>query len=176
MPFFKGHKVLGGWSYDATFSIQSGQPFSVTDQSSDTNMDGYLGDRAEYFGSGNPMTTVNHKLSPADGYIDPGKISLFGTSVPGGATPWVDGMMGRNSMTGPKYIGVDMSIAKKFQLNERFSLKISASAFNVFNHPNFDNPNSDISSAEFGQSVATIAPNNSSSGARVLQFAGRLDF
>ena len=31
LPVFKGNKWLGGWSYDATFSIQSGQPFSVLD-------------------------------------------------------------------------------------------------------------------------------------------------
>ena len=177
MPFFKGRKLLGGWSFDASFSIQSGQPFSVTDQSVDTNKDGYVGDRAEYFGGGSPMTTINHKLSPADGYIDPGKASLFGTSVPGGSAPWVDGIMGRNTMTGPKYIGTDMSIAKKFQLNERFAIKITASGFNIFNHPNFANPESDYSNtSQFGQSTSTIAPNNSSSGARVFQFSGRLDF
>jgi hypothetical protein len=177
LPLFKGHKLLGGWSYDATFSTQSGQPFSVTDQSSDTNKDGYLGDRAEYFGSGSPMSTVTHKLSPADGYIDPAKTALFGTSVPAGGAAWVDGMMGRNDMTGPKYVGVDMSIAKKFQLNERFALKVTASAFNVFNHPNFDNPKSDLSNpSTFGLSTDTIQPNNSSSGGRVMQFAARLDF
>jgi hypothetical protein len=85
--------------------------------------------------------------------------------------------MGRNTMTGPKFIGTDMSIAKKFQLNERLSLKITASGFNIFNHPNFENPVNDVSnSSQFGASIATIAPNNSSSGARVFQFSGRLDF
>jgi hypothetical protein len=177
LPFFKGRKVLGGWSYDATFSIQSGQPFSVIDNSSDTNADGYPGDRAEFFGSGSPMSAVTHKMSPADGYIDPSKTALFGTTVPAGSASFVDGMMARNMMTGPKYIGTDMSLAKKFQINERFSVKITASGFNIFNHPNFDNPVHDISNAsQFGQSIATIAPNNSSSGARVFQFSGRLDF
>jgi hypothetical protein len=70
-----------------------------------------------------------------------------------------------------------MSLAKKFRLNERFALKITASGFNIFNHPNFDNPVSDVSNAsQFGQSISDIAPNNSSSGARVFQFAARLDF
>lgn len=182
LPFFKTHKWLGGWSYDATFSIQSGQPFSVIDGSSDTNLDGYLGDRAEYFAAGSPMNTVLHRLSPADGYIDPLLASRFGTSTPPAGQPWVDGYMARNSMTGPKFIGTDMSLAKKFQLNERFSLKIIASAFNIFNHPNFNlttTPvnDTDISNtSQFGKASATIQPDSAGTGARVMQFAGRIEF
>jgi len=182
LPLFKANKWLRGWSYDATFSIQSGQPFSVVDGSSDTNEDGYLGDRAEYFGSGNPMSAVTHRLSPADGYIDPKMVSEFGTSVPAKGAPWVDGMMGRNDMTGPKFVGIDMSLAKKFQLNERFALRIIASGFNIFNHPNFNlttTPvnDSDISNmSQFGKASATIQPNGSSTGARVFQFAARVEF
>lgn len=181
LPIFKGHRFLGGWSYDSTFSIQSGQPFSVTNQSVDSNKDGYLGDRAEFFGgNASPMIAVSHRLSPADGYIDPQNTWMFGTtkitSLAAGGSGWADGMMGRNVMTGPKYIGCDMSISKKFQLTERVGLKIAVSGFNVFNHPNFDNPNSDISSSDFGLSTSTIAPNNSSTGARVVQFTGRIEF
>jgi len=177
LPVFKNNKLLGGWSYDATFSIQSGQPFSIFDGSSDTNMDGYLGDRAEYFGTGSPMSTVTHHQNAANGYIDPTRASQFGTSVPVAGALFTDGFLGRNNMTGPKYVGIDMSIAKKFKINERFALKITASGFNIFNHPNFSNPVSDLSNTgQFGTSISDIAPNNSSSGARVLQFAGRLDF
>ena len=176
LPVFKGNKVLGGWSYDATFSIQSGQPFSILNNEGDSNADGYEGDRAEYFGSGSPMSTVTHRLSPADGYIDPNMTSKFGPTYVPSSTGWADGMLGRNVMTGPKFVGTDMSLAKKFKLNERFSLKITASGFNIFNHPNFSNPIADVGNGSFGQAISDIAPNNSSSGARVFQFAGRLDF
>ncbi len=180
LPFFKGRRGLGGWMFDSTFSIQGGQPFSVVNGSSDTNKDGYEGDRAEYFGIGSPMVSVSHRLSPADGYIDPMNTWMFGTtrvtSIANGGTGWADGMMGRNVMTGPKFIGTDMSLAKKFQLNERFAMKVTASGFNIFNHPNFANPDNDIASPSFGQSLSDIAPNNSSSGARVFQFSARLDF
>jgi hypothetical protein len=181
LPLFKRNKWLGGWSYDATFIIQSGQPFSVFDGSSDTNADGYLGDRAEYFGSGSPMSTVTHRLSPADGYIDPTKTSEFNTTtvipISAGGKGWADGMLARNTMTGPKFLGTDMSLGKKFQLNERFALKITASGFNIFNHPNFQNPDPNIADiATFGQSLSDIAANSSSTGARVFQFALRLDF
>ncbi len=176
LPLFRSHKYLGGWSYDATFSIQSGQPFSVIDAEADTNLDGYPGDRAEYFGAGSPMSAVTHRLSPADGYIDPNKTAAFGKTLPAAGAAWVDGMMARNAMTGPKFVGTDMALAKEFQLNERFALKVTASAFNVFNHPNFENPIDDVGSPEFGESTADVAPNNSGTGARVLQFAARVEF
>jgi hypothetical protein len=176
LPFFKGRKGLGGWSYDATFSLQSGQPFSIVDSASDANLDGYDSQRGEYFGYGSPMATVTHRLSPADGYIDPKMTWEFGASVPAGSADWTDGFLGRNTMTGPKFVGCDMSLAKKFQINERFALKITASGFNIFNHPNFANPTEDINSPNFGQSLSDIQPNNSGTGARVFQFAARIDF
>jgi hypothetical protein len=181
LPVFRGNKWLGGWSYNATFAIQNGQPFTIIDGSSDTNKDGYLGDRAEYFGSGSPMSTVTHRLNPADGYIDPNKASEFATTtvipISAGGKGWANGMLARNIMTGPKFVGTDMSLSKKFQLNERFAVKIAASGFNIFNHPNFANPVNDVSNtAQFGQSLSDIAVNNSSTGARVFQFAARLEF
>lgn len=186
LPIFKGHKWLGGWSFDATFSIQSGQPFSILDTGSDANLDGYDGQRGEYFGPGSPMNlVVTHRLSPADGYIDPRFVNpgtpgfiatLFGASVPAAGAPWTDGFLGRNTMTGPKFVGTDMSIAKKFQVTERVAMKFTVSGFNIFNHPNFENPVNDINNPSFGQSITDVQPNNSSSGARVFQFSGRLDF
>ena len=180
LPVFKDHKWLGGWSYTATFSIQSGQPFSILDSGADSNADGYFGDRAEYTGSGNPMSTVTHRLEAPNGYIDPNLTSKFAptTVIPisAGGTGWADGMLGRNVMTGPKFVGTDMSLAKTFQLHERMALKIIASGFNIFNHPNFQNPVADINNPSFGQSISDIAPNNSSTGARVFQFAARLEF
>jgi len=174
LPVFKDNKWLGGWSYDATFSIQSGQPFSVIDTASDSNADGYYGARADYVGTGSPMSTVTHTKSPADGYIT--NTSVFIATPPNPATGWADSMLGRNTMTGPKFVGTDMSLAKKFQISERFALKVIASGFNIFNHPNFSNPVSDINNPFFGQSISDIAPNNSSTGARVMQFAARLEF
>jgi hypothetical protein len=174
LPVFKHNKWLGGWSYDATFSIQSGQPFSVIDTAADSNADGYYGDRADYVGTGSPMSTVTHTKSPADGYIT--NTSPFVPTPPNPATGWADSMLGRNVMTGPKFVGTDMSLAKKFQISERFALKVIASGFNIFNHPNFSNPVTDINNPFFGQSISDIAANNSSTGARVMQFAARLDF
>ena len=57
--------------------------------------------------------------------------SLYGTS-------------GRNLFRGPFQVRFDMSLAKVFRINDRFSLRFEADAFNIFNHPDFDTPNNDV--------------------------------
>jgi len=44
---------------------------------------------------------------------------------------------GFNSFRGPGVRDVDLSVARRFKLNERFGLKLRAEAFNVLNHGNF---------------------------------------
>jgi hypothetical protein len=48
--------------------------------------------------------------------------------------------VGRNTMQGPKYWNLDSGLLKNFTLTERFRLEFRAEAFNVLNHPNFENP------------------------------------
>jgi hypothetical protein len=51
---------------------------------------------------------------------------------------------GRNQFRGPFGVRWDMTIGKDFRINERVKLRFNVDAFNVFNHPNFDAPNSDV--------------------------------
>ena len=52
---------------------------------------------------------------------------------------------GRNAFRGPFGVRFDMTIGKDFRLSERFRLRFNLDAFNVFNHPNFDAPNNNVS-------------------------------
>ena len=47
----------------------------------------------------------------------------------------------RDALWGPHLINVDLSLAKRFTLAEWFSFQLMAQAFNVFNHPNYEQPN-----------------------------------
>jgi len=73
-------------------------------------------------------------------------------SVPGdwpnGATsgPWrrpqVEqfGNVGRNPLTGPGFFNTDLSLFKRFSINERWKGEFRAEAFNFFNIVNLSNP------------------------------------
>ncbi len=57
--------------------------------------------------------------------------SLFGTT-------------GRNMFRGPFQVRFDMSLAKQFNITERYRLRFEADAFNLFNQANFDTPNNNV--------------------------------
>lgn len=54
------------------------------------------------------------------------------------------GSNGRNLFRAPFQNRFDFSILKNFSLTERMALKFEADAFNIFNHPSFDAPNSNF--------------------------------
>jgi Carboxypeptidase regulatory-like domain/TonB dependent receptor/TonB-dependent Receptor Plug Domain len=96
---------------------------------------------------------------------------------------------GFNSFRGPGVNDVDLSLARAIRVSERVSLKLQAEAFNIVNHPNFQqSPVNQVQflTTEIGSSnVYTAVPNPSFGtplavapryGARSLQFSVRLGF
>ncbi len=71
-------------------------------------------------------------------------------------------------------------------MTERLSLRITAQAFNLFNHDQFADPTTNISSGDFGLINSTVnynsnndsfAPDNTGSGTpRQLEFASKVIF
>ena len=82
------------------------------------------------------------------------------------------GNLGRNIGRGPGYYEIDTSLQKRFRLTERFTLKFRAEAFNLFNHPIYDNPSGNLSSSGFGQITSTLSATNQ----RIMQFALKFAF
>jgi hypothetical protein len=99
------------------------------------------------------------------------------------------GNTGRNVFRSPFQTRFDFSVFKSFDLNERFKLKFQADAFNIFNHPNVDAPDTDF---ELNQCFNPVPcynltpnpPNNSGYGVigntvgsnRFMQFSLHLTF
>jgi hypothetical protein len=78
---------------------------------------------------------------------------------------------------------VDLSVRREFQLTERFALQARVDAFNVFNHPNFNNPSGILTSSTFGRSTQMLAtglgglsPLYQAGGPRSMQLALRVLF
>jgi len=176
------NQVVGGWSLNGLYTWVSGEPFSVysgvrTNNFSHTSRAAIVG----------PQPAVNyHEIAGVVGPVvfDPSLAqSVFVFPEPGG-----DGA-GRNLFHAAPYWNLDLSLNKRFDLTERFKLQFRAEAFNVLNHPNFDNPRDAstgspaITSSVFAQACcATVAPASTQAiiqtgeSARVLQLGLKLEF
>jgi len=51
------------------------------------------------------------------------------------------GTMGRNIFRDTGFHNVDLSVSKNFRIRERIKAQFRIETFNIFNHPNFANPN-----------------------------------
>jgi hypothetical protein len=80
------------------------------------------------------------------------------------------GTLPRNYLRGPGYINFDLALSKTTALiGDRTKLEFRAEFFNIFNHANFLNPDTNINSGQFGQVTSTHDP-------RIIQLALRLSF
>ena len=115
------------------------------------------------------------------GNIGPGQL-YFDTSVystpaatlisPTGVAYAPFGTLTRNGsgLTGPGYLNLDATIFKRFKFTERVGGEIRADMFNALNHPNFNNPNTSVTSTTFGQI------NGTASSPRLVRFGVRVTF
>ena len=83
-------------------------------------------------------------------FLSPGQMGVppCGPTVGGGTACDTNetgyGSNGRNIFRAPFQTRFDASLFKHFKLSERFDLKFQADAFNLFNQPDFDTPNTDF--------------------------------
>ena len=77
-----------------------------------------------------------------------------------------------NTLIGPQFIQLDVSVAKSFNITERVSFRLRTDAANVFNHTNLGLPNSDIDASNAGQITGLAAAGSM----RRLQFSGTISF
>ena len=164
MPFLRGNdsvvgRVLGGWQLTGIFTAYSGTPIDF--RSADATL------RAP----GNVQRPNLNGEPEVFGEIGPGKL-FFDTSVFSAPAQNTWGNMKRHdSINGPGFWNVDLSLSKRFRLGERMAFELRADAFNAFNHANFANPNATLGSATFGQVTGThgsYAPRLVRLGARFM--------
>jgi hypothetical protein len=130
--------VLGGWQTSGILQTRSGLPTDIT------LVSGFFGnpERPDYV-PGQPLWVANHSW-PNSSY----NINAFTPNPAYDGTPGENiGDVGRNSLRGPAYFQFDLSAMKNFPIAREMKLQFRADIFNIFNHPNFANPNGGICSA-----------------------------
>jgi hypothetical protein len=174
------NRIFGGWTLSTNWFFRTGLPFTVVDNAAYDTLLGY-----NYSGVifASPTTALARNCTSA---VD---TPCLNTSqfVPGaGVTgfPTGFGSMGRNSIYGPHFFDVDLSLMKDVAITEHMTFSFGAIAYNIFNHPNFDQPVNDISNPQFGSSIAAVGPPTSLLGSfvgagsspRFLEIKGMLRF
>jgi hypothetical protein len=147
--------TLGGWSVDSFILARSAPPVDV------------IG--AIYFAGGVPLYYPRPNVNPGV------PLELFGSLYPGGkifnskaftpAPAGQQGDFGRNVLRGFGATQADVALQRQFHLTERMGLRFRSEFFNIFNHPNFGNPNNSLTSPLFGHSTQTLANSLGSGGA-----------
>jgi len=150
--------ALGGWQWSGKVFARTGLPYTVMDGNAATglaqatisagdgvggvnvaqqispNAGGSCGASANYTNA-NPTSCVN-----ASAFLDTttNAYTKFPTQT-------------RNQFRGPNYVDFDMGLYKTFSIKERANFGLGATAFNVFNHPNFNLPGNVLGAPFFGQ-------------------------
>ena len=152
--------VLGGWQTNGIVSIQSGNPLDPTTglQLSGTQ----TGTRPDLI------------CDPNNFPHDPSR--WFNTSCFSNNFIGRYGTSGRNVIIGSPTHNFDFALLKRFDLGkeERY-LQFRAEIFNIFNHPNFDNPNVTTTSPTFGK-ITSAGVQDTRASSRQIQLALRLAF
>jgi Carboxypeptidase regulatory-like domain/TonB dependent receptor/TonB-dependent Receptor Plug Domain len=86
------------------------------------------------------------------------------------------GTFRRNSLRGPGLINLDLSVSKTTLITERLNLEIRGDFFNILNHAEFSNPDTNIldQGSTFGQIINTGVPGDQRE--RIIQLAARFSF
>jgi hypothetical protein len=180
--------AFGGWEWSGKMFWRGGLPFSIIDN----NLNGGYGTNA---GATTVLATpIVGGNAPGLGSCGKGAASITSSATPClSAAAFLDtfnfaptalSTQRRNQYTGPHFFDMDMGLFKTFKVTEGLQLGVGAQAYNVFNHPNFGQPDNGLGDPAFGQ-ISTMQPMPTSpygvflgfdSSVRVVQVSGKLIF
>ena len=139
IPYRKGGwsgALLHGWELTGIYTYLSGYPSSPNSAASRV----FSGTGSP---TGRPDVVAGCNLYPATQTIN----SWFNTSCFSLQALGTYGNAGRDIIIGPNLWNLDNSLIRDFtvrKISENFKVQFRAEAFNIFNHPSFQNPNTTI--------------------------------
>ncbi len=135
--------LFSNWRFGGIVSKRTGFWISPV-TGVDASLTGVGADRPNLTGNPYPSSqTVEKWLEP----------SAFARNAPG-----TYGNAGRYSLEGPGGLSFDAMMVREFRFRESQRFEVRVEAFNVLNHPVFDNPVSNFNSANFGRILSAQDP------------------
>jgi hypothetical protein len=187
---FKGNRLVSGWEIAPIMSWQTGNPFTIALANS-SSINGVSNTVTPIVSA--PLQTSGNPLGPW--ISNPGVfVQQAGNCSLTGTTPHPEacvlGNLRRNSVYGPGFANLDLSLVKNTKLvGEKMNLQLRVDAFDALNHPNYGQPGpqsggslvatvpqSGAVPASFSTISSTRFPNGDSGSSRQLQFAVKLQF
>ena len=153
--------ALGGWQMNGILVLQTGAPLTIN-TGFDNSFSGIGNDRVDVIG--NPdLPGGRARGARIQQWFN---IAAFTANAPG-----TFGTLGRNTLVGPGYADLDLSLFKAFPMpfSERHKIEFRAECFNALNRVNLANPTTSFSSSLFGRITAA-------SDQRILQLGLRYSF
>jgi hypothetical protein len=188
-----GRLLLANWQLSGIVIAMSGLPIDLFDPTAGDLYGLLFGARPNWAPGANHKTPTTN--IPSGYYFNPFAFALPvvqpNQPIPSAQDPTAIapnggndiGNVGRNVLRGPPQSNIDLSILKRFPLNESRNLELRADFFNVLNHANRSNPISDIRVAEaFDPTGRVLSPGDFGrslsfdSSPRIVQFALKFTF
>jgi len=170
MPRFQRNMerlLFSGWEGTAIFTAESGGWFNLT-TGTDQSLTGVNNDRPNLVGNPNSGSCAPPKGQTTGAPV--GTLACwFNATAFVANSPGTFGNVGRNALVGPARWDMDAGIVRSFRVRESQNLQMRFEAFDVFNHPRFQNPQGSLKSSQFGQITGADDP-------RILQLAVKYVF
>src|SRR5215472_15741430 len=161
------NQILGGWQTNWILSKVSGSPFTITAPNGTFGAAG----STETANQSGPVRILGATPRAGCKTGDP-TCSYFDASVFSAPVGPVFGNVGRDTVRGPGFFNLDMSLFRNFKMTERLGLQCRAEAFGLTNTPHFNNPTAGFQSNGVGNFGAITG----SSGQRTVWLAVKLLF
>jgi hypothetical protein len=163
--------LAGGWAVSGVSVFQSGHALTITTQSA-FNAFGISQDFAQLVPGCTQIANPGAVEKNLDHYFNKSCFTSLPLVGPDALTTGF-GNAGVGIVSGPGQINTDLALSKRFPVHwpvEAANLEFRTEFFNLFNHPQFADPNTTFSSAAFGHIQTTVV------SPRVIQLALKYAF
>ena len=168
--------LTGGWGFSGTSIYQTGYPFTVFTSAGYNGANFIPGANAQSPGASGDYNADgdNYDYPNATSYQQSTSRTAYTTGVFTSGqftvpTAGTEGNQKFNQFRNAAYISSDVSLYKNTHFTERFVFQIRFEFYNLFNHPNFQNIQGNVTAGNFGQVTGQTLP-------RWWQIGGKISF
>ena len=170
LPFKRTSRLIGGWQVGVVTQAQSGSPLTPT---AAVNVAATVVPPRNITLTVRPDLTATPQITgdPLQWFVD--KTVFVAPCLAGVCHP---GDMARDSVHGPDFVDTDFNVTKSTKITEKVNVIFRTEFFDIFNHPNFGNPNLAVGSGNFGRITSTRFTQGDFGSSRQIQFGLKLQF